>query len=224
MLSSMSSLQLLYTVVVNAVRSCMLSMYSLLDSAILVSCSKSIRNRFARFTPNPCTIGKWNEANRKKTETGLEKWNAVARQPVMSQAKFRTAVPSLSTGGRPSGVIGNGRGETRCNATPSCMSLSVRPSLVTLHTSTTSIKYPIRTFLSPGLTAAFAKSGRERPVKETVHRNMSADNIPTQGIKCPRRHLSGMYFRQNIMSYAESGWETPGQRIFREGGSVHDVV
>jgi len=157
-------------------------------------------------------------------ETGLEKWNAVARQPVMSQAKFRTAVPSLSTGGRPSGVIGNGRGETRCNATPSCMSLSVRPSLVTLHTSTTSIKYPIRTFLSPGLTAAFAKSGRERPVKETVHRNMSADNIPTQGIKCPRRHLSGMYFRQNIMSYAESGWETPGQRIFREGGSVHDVV
>jgi len=35
-------------------------MYSLLDSAILVSCSKPSRNRFARFDPNRFRFCKWN--------------------------------------------------------------------------------------------------------------------------------------------------------------------
>jgi len=37
-----------------------LHMYSLLDSAILVSCSKLSWKRFARFDPNRFKFAKWN--------------------------------------------------------------------------------------------------------------------------------------------------------------------
>jgi len=46
-------------------------MYSLLDSTILVSCSKPSRNQFARFDPNRFYFGKWNEKS-DESETNFD--------------------------------------------------------------------------------------------------------------------------------------------------------
>ena len=48
-------------------------MFSLLDSTVLVLCSKSYRNRFEKFNPDRLKIGKWNEKS-EKSKMALDRW------------------------------------------------------------------------------------------------------------------------------------------------------